>query len=1061
MRNWNVLRSELHRAATSNKIYVDIELEELNAIETEQLKLREDVLKGDVAAIDELKKTEEKLFQNLLVRYGTKSLCVTYAFFQYTIDFFNALLSSLDSFLPCAEKEKLLRTLLSMHGGVVYKSSIDYFLNPSLSVHAACLTVAKFIAEPEESLIAILFPSVKRIVGIPPTDQTGSFLSFISNELFCFEDFLMSSTGEVLVDIKGIYYYMREKPSRFFDERSNDEEGGYFFVDPVDRPQFRMIAGQAGIDYVDMHEKIYRVQHTEKPSLGYELRKLKDALLLSSKINSGSETIANDAACQMPIRVFYQHWNALHKKDRDKIKNYKAQGATNSLESLLLVLFAYTIGVSDAEFDRVINEKIFVCTHQIGEQLASLISQHPDLNNVPLLEHSEEFHDTTLPKQETIAVLLHAAEGALKTRVVSGCDTRLSLHFSLFTLIGTHLCHLPNQESINLLLRKLEPYIKDFQKISAVLSLLPTAYWNSFFVMYQSDIQKLATSSRKFLSDRISMVEQLPGENNLLGAGFLDDHSLVYLLKSLPSRLWKSLFEVIAKNELTFSFFHADDLGNVLRQFPKCGWQLLREAMDVILIEPVLRTGAGIVNLMMVAGDEWEYMLQLFYPQIQAILNEPAHLVSVFVAIGNWNDLFRFFEPMMKSNINRQLWEFHLFAVLEDELQSQAFEVRQAEDMLLSFFEKFAIFFPNWVFPNSKVFLDFLYLFNRRDWKRICEVAGPSFCKTCLRTNDELQVFLAENVSISARIILLDHLASYIEIKDTLTSKFLDEMLRQYPECEAVLLKIAKPALKALLSEFLVVFALCDEAEESYPVKVLNRFYFLFDKALPVLMSLDYLNVHLKTEEFIRLPELAQRLIDSLEKIDRDFAFNRCGLLDASNKKLRILNDFFNVVINSVKKEDDAVACEFFEKLYERLPILSPLVSLLTKRQEDVGALTDFLKTNTVSVGVTPNVLDQELQEAKASAEALTTLQRQRSGVQPLAQVSQLPGLFFAEGSRQHLLTPPPGGGNLVATNVADSMLPRIESMSSTQDVFDSVSLLREDDVFFDEESEVAMFALL
>lgn len=1021
-KEWRILQEELRVSQLSNKVFVDQTIQALDNQEIDS--------------------------QTLLRQYGTSSLGIIRAFLQYTLDFFNTLHTCFDPSIADAEQEKLLRDILIMHGNVVSRSSMDYFLNPSLAIHAACLLVAKFIVGSNESLINILLPSVKRIVGIVPTDETGSFLSFISNELFCFEDFLLSSNGEDLIDLQGIYHYARENPDRLFDVKSNKGDERYFFVDPIERYQFRIIGGQASIDYVGMLEKIYRINHDERPSIGYELRKLKEALLLSSKANGGSETIANDAACQGPIKVFHQHWNALHGVHKNKIKNYKALGATNTLESLLLVLFAYTVGVSNEEFERVTHEKIFVCTHQIGQQLDALIKYHPDLNEIPLRACSKNFSSQALPTSEKVDALLNGVISALKKRAISGLDTQLLVRFSFFTKITQYFYQPLCQEFVDDRLKKLVPTVNNLNQLAAVLLLLPKEHFNAFFVVAYDDICKLVQSVDAIQTQRMRMATANPGEmNDLMRNGFLDADALVYLLKLLPVFRWSSLFAAISHSKLTIYFF-SNGLGHVIRQLPKHEWRILRNAMDTTLIGTVLRTGIDLSSLLAsVSDDAREYIINLFYTEIKNILKNTRYLANFFVqsiAVA-WDDLFRFFVPMIKDYVQEPNWVESFFSALVRDLEINVRNRVSVESMIMSFLEKFVVSFPEWSLKNSKSFLNFMECFPRECCSRVCDLIGKSFCNNYLTNERNLQDFLAESASVGMRKLLLHFLSPFIQLNRGISAKNLEALLRNYPECESSLLQIARSSLKEMMLRFLITFESCNEVGDKYPVKVLNQFYFLLDKALPVLMSLDYLQLNVRSEEWVALPECAQQFINNMESVDRIVKENNCEILDASYRKLRLLDKFFSEMKTLSKKSAvEPTYCVFFEALVERLPPVNVLISMLDERQKNCLTFCDTLKARVISIGVSPEELDRELQDAKTVTEVKALLNLQGHPTIRVERVLYSPAFQF-RGRRHEMVDDYIDVTEMHEITPASEMTPPSTPTPAPEDSFDTEESLRED----------------
>src|SRR3989338_3967418 len=67
--------------------------------------------------------------------------------------------------IPEVEKTFRLRRFFVMRWVIVANTSLDYTLNPVLATNQLLCAIAKTIAQPEESVCAILMPTIEKIIG--------------------------------------------------------------------------------------------------------------------------------------------------------------------------------------------------------------------------------------------------------------------------------------------------------------------------------------------------------------------------------------------------------------------------------------------------------------------------------------------------------------------------------------------------------------------------------------------------------------------------------------------------------------------------------------------------------------------------------------------------------------------------------------------------------------------------------------------------------------------------------------------------------------------------------
>src|SRR3989338_2043918 len=379
------------------------------------------------------------------------------------------------------EKEKRLRHYFAIRWNLIKNTSADYTFN-ALPSNRACALIARFIAKQEESIVNILMPSVKNIIGIVFTPTDHNIASYIPNEDFSFLDCLTASSGDALIALKELFSDIPQNTDRYFPVKNLPGDVNAYPLSADDREHMQCVAGGASQTFIALLQKKHRIRHCQKKSIGVALEKLQLALQAASRKKNGTETRSVIEQCEQPILEFYRLWRSLPDNAKDHINNYTSKDEKITLVRYLLQLFASVnlkeIVLNDKENTLVTAHHVFPCAEMIGDALEKILSAHTDLYLLAVPGYEKDFDNETAPTDDRITVVLRTLEAQLKSRgALMGRDSNCALRVHLFYLIVRHFSHEP---SIPLrafeAMPELTEKVTSLRNVVTILSLLPLQY---------------------------------------------------------------------------------------------------------------------------------------------------------------------------------------------------------------------------------------------------------------------------------------------------------------------------------------------------------------------------------------------------------------------------------------------------------------------------------------------------------------------------------------------------------------------------------------------------------
>ena len=763
------------------------------------------------------------------------------------------------------EKEERLRRILAIRWKVICNSSVDYTLNPDFPANQACLKIASFLAKEGESVCKIVMPTITQILGTGFSLDDIKSASEDANEKFIPNYFLTCVDDKSLIALVDLFSLARANTNHLFPSEENNAE--LIDITAEDRERLHLISGKESHDYFNALSRIHLASHNQKLSVGFSLKALQKALMKSSKKDKGSEEVASIAECRQPIFQFYQLWLKLPIAIKDQIKSYKVEGATFSLESYLLCLFLHVkeqcpeIEISEAEYQRVCAEKILPCTHQIALQLGELLAHHADLFNMLLSDSSDEAD--TVPDAEALELLSQQFERSLKTRLplLGWQDQRCVSCLPCFEIITRHCL---DQKSILKDLATLATVVKTIEELAEALIVLPISYWESFFTALNS-----------------SFVERLFSSRN---AGINFPH----LLTHLPLCDWISFFDAFYAAGLD-RFMNTSVLGVMLYDFPESEWSVLTASMKKIL-DSTFVDGMSIVYLFISTPiDHWEKIYGLFSQRIEAIFKDPAELITAFkmIHLEEWTLMAKLFKNSLSEHMKHNLF-----------LEGALTKFHTAERLL--FLKRVAPYLESLsITPRS--YYRLLRLFNPTQQAEVLLLLGASHFRRIVKTDIELAAFLSDYTA-DERVIFLSQIP-----KDFLNVEVgaagLSFLLKRFPECEGVLLRMFKMQLPQILSTLVSSFSLSDNFQREISHEFITVFKILSLKTLPVILSSKNMPVFFFFFYFYRfsflysVPDPAWIVYQSFKKEEHALMAGELTPQAVVMKKIEILNDFIRETV--------------------------------------------------------------------------------------------------------------------------------------------------------------------
>lgn len=547
---------------------------------------------------------------------------------QFMLSQFSALLR-LE--LEDAEKEKRLRYFFHVRWHVIARSGLDYTFNPQLPTNQFYVKVAQEILKKNEAVCQILMPSIKKIIGssYPPENLIECCKDEVTGEFYV-SSFLTHQDDDALISLTTLLNLAAANTDRLF---SGDNDAFFFKLTDADRERVRGITGQTSQSYFSALEKIHRIRYNRKPSVGNALRELKNALLKSSKANSGSELVANSAECNEAIIKFHTVWMALSATHKDKVTGCIAKGSSHTLNSYLLCLFINTkIDVTAEEFALWESDKIFPCTHQIGHQLDTLLNDNLELNNIPLPGMENQFDTETFPDQKIMCELAENFECAVKTRsAINGIDdTRVTACFPMVEVLARNgFSNTPSKKVI----LDLSFLIHDVHDLVLALLFLPKADWHFLFSCIEEQLKIIF--SKKYAIQT----------------------SYAYLLSRLPIDDWELFFHALppvglrvpAQSETLFGY----EFALLLNEIAESKWRSLREAMHDRLFS-VFSTGQDLSHFFNnISIDKHHQVYGLFAKHIEGLVHDDKVFTEIFrhAHRDGWTSLMSLFNYIIRMKM--------------------------------------------------------------------------------------------------------------------------------------------------------------------------------------------------------------------------------------------------------------------------------------------------------------------------------------------------------------------------------------------------------------------------
>lgn len=567
---------------------------------------------------------------------------------QHALESFDGLcISRLKTLLLSAltdqNKNIKIRRLFSMRWTVVANTSLDYTLNPALPSNVWYLAIAKHIAGPDEAIIQILMPTVKKVIGTGMDD--GIRLSTeLPGRIVHLQNFIFNADQDSLISVDDVFNYAKEDTHYLFPaiqmDQNVDAESlaqknkNLFPFTASDRDALRKITPEA-THFFDLLKQVHTVRYNQKPSVGFALFELHEALLRSSKIALGADMVANLSECQRPIVDFYHVWMALSDSKKNKISGYRARGGTVTLRGFLLTLFSHTPGIelSDAEYAAV-DPDVVPCTHVIGQQLKTLLAHNLDLQNMPLPDRMLDFYLDIVPTDDELNEAKEKCIQSLsKRQLIAGADDSQIVSYNPFFTAFTD--NLLESTAVSHQILRVESEIKNLSHLKCALLLLPEAKWDYLLLLARDNIMAQA-------------IDKGPDVMQNEGVTFISQ-----VLKSTSS--WVNFFEALSAQKYDF-FLRGDSLSRLLYEFNESRWQDIVIAMGqypaLILSMP-----KDIADLLDATGIEhYRRMSELFRGPIAAILNTPEDYADLFGDTSReiWPQIFALFSRTLVYYIQNQ-----------------------------------------------------------------------------------------------------------------------------------------------------------------------------------------------------------------------------------------------------------------------------------------------------------------------------------------------------------------------------------------------------------------------
>lgn len=763
------------------------------------------------------------------------------------------------------DKINRLQLFLSARWNLIMHTSVDYTFHPNFPANLACFYVATAIAGEEKAVCQILMPTIQKIIGSGVDGHHLKEASESPKGTFPLHGFLTNVHGD-LISILELYEYATINPDYFFDDQ--------FGLTELDRHHLKICAGNASIILFEMIRKNYLNKHSKKESLGTLLRELITALYKSSKKESGNEYQASRLEALPAIHAFHAYWKSMPDDSRNRARYLRVKGATLSLESFLLCLFVRAkLDVTSEEFERVERERIMPCAHDISQQLDTLLNENIHLLCELTLSdvdtnaaHAESKPDFEAQMERLLEAVAHRAP------IAGFTDQRFFYQQPLEHFTCYHLTNEAYIMHLNATISR----IKNVAELSAALCFIPESFWAYF-------AEALTTTHQFHFSEARDEVSNTQ-----------------YLLEQLRESQWTSFFQ--AFHTVIPHWIDSVRLARIAVSFKGKKREAFKEGIHSFLPQ-LLANGVKVAGLFLEQQDpEFTVLFQLFGTYIENIVVRPQECVDFFSVLHQEGvpitPLLKLLAPMLKRQLQQD--SNYLFSVLK--LFSNV-------DCSLTFLKSFTIAHPDLIM-NREGLVWLLRHYDIRYYGSLLS-AISSILTNLIATPQDLSALLMTLIAGEERDLFLFHLTSHIQFSNA-TALTVYIILKQFPHCEHLLLEIFEPSLKTILNNLLENLTSHEKLGlyHSSSDEVFKLFDFFVEKALPVILSNDYLKDHLMVWTVY---ELSKDNISS----DAGFLVYRQLIAASPAERLKIMVTFINAQASLLLHRTSAFYRELIENFGE------------------------------------------------------------------------------------------------------------------------------------------------
>lgn len=650
-----------------------------------------------------------------------------------------------------ARLEGYFRLFFAMRWKVIAHSSADYTYYPDLPANIGCLRIAHCIASKEESIAKIVMPTITRVMGSAVDDVKSSTEN---EDRFDPHQYLSSSRGD-LISLVELFDYAKQNTNHLFADHFTSN----------DRDNIRNSAGPASIHYFDQLKLKHDIDHDNKPSWGFALRQLVEALLASSVKGSGSEYHANVQLCRAQVKQVHAAWSALPQKLKLKISRCRPELGTTTLGSELAFLFVHfgEVLFTDKEYKIALRfeRKVgVVCAAQIAGRLHSLLENNSWLATIPLPGFEAQFMGSVKPPTNEKLHEMHAAfEATLAHRApLKGIDdVSFCTRDTFFQILSSNSLSSRSEPSGS---DELKRNIKNIADFVHLLLLVQKNEWG-----------RLVDS----MARRLSGFFLTPDAAR---------YSLSYCLRNIPMADWRDLFSAMSSKR----FITADAVGSAFNVISETQWREFRVAIDP-LVPDFLRSGRDIflVFIQVPIGHQAR-ICSLFLNQFNTILHSNIYNLHDMFAYANSED-YQYIISNFTAHVSALLKTTFSLTALLKKLSSDAiapfFQTIRQMDMLRDGIATYtALIEIIKVIPDDVI-------------GEFFESVGDAHIQKLIVNSHQLYAFL-RTIDPPRRPVILKEISQYVSHIE-ITSPGLSLFLEEFPECCLGILRLFRKSLPSIL----------------------------------------------------------------------------------------------------------------------------------------------------------------------------------------------------------------------------------------------------------------------